>query len=437
MSFKRTDRINEEIKKELSSIIRELKDPRIPMMTSVVNVNVTNDLRYAKAYISVMGTDEEKHDAIKGLKAAAGFIRREVGSRIKLRAVPEFTFELDNTIEYGAHINKLLNDISKETRKELFFMKQVTDHLKNSKSVAIFVHTNPDWDCIGSAMALRSTLRSIGIKSDVFTETPLSKHLSILDTDVIPYSDGVTAPDYECYCAVDVGGVDRIGLWGKFFDEKENTVCIDHHYQSAPFGKISYVEPKRSATGELIYEMLVLGGLEVTQEIASYLYCAISSDTGSLQYASVNRRTYEIVIALTDTGINTTWLCSMLYERNTLTQLKLKAEAINSIKLYKNGTIATAKLTNETMVKYNADKTDADALAQLPRSIDGVMMSAFLKELPDGDIRVNLRSLGDYSVEPVARMFGGGGHKKAAGCTFSGVSIEEAERQLLEELEKL
>ena len=112
MSFKRTDRINEEIKKELSSIIRELKDPRIPMMTSVVNVNVTNDLRYAKAYISVMGTDEEKNDAIKGLKAAAGFIRREVGSRIKLRAVPEFTFELDNTIEYGAHINKLLNDIS-------------------------------------------------------------------------------------------------------------------------------------------------------------------------------------------------------------------------------------------------------------------------------------------------------------------------------------
>ena len=74
MSFKRTDRINEEVKKELSSIIRDLKDPRIPMMTSVVTVNVTNDLRYAKAYISVMGTDEEKKDAIKGLKAAAGSI---------------------------------------------------------------------------------------------------------------------------------------------------------------------------------------------------------------------------------------------------------------------------------------------------------------------------------------------------------------------------
>ena len=112
MSFKRTDRISEEVKKELSSIIRELKDPRIPMMTSVVKVDVTNDLRYAKAYISVMGTDEQKKDAIKGLTAAAGFVRREIGSRIKLRCVPEFSFVIDTTIEYGAHINQLLNDIS-------------------------------------------------------------------------------------------------------------------------------------------------------------------------------------------------------------------------------------------------------------------------------------------------------------------------------------
>ena len=314
---------------------------------------------------------------------------------------------------------------------------KVIEHLKKSKSVAIFVHVNPDWDCIGSAMALRSALRSIGIKSDVFTETPLSKHLSILDTDVIDYCEGASAPSYECYCAVDVGSADRIGVWGRFFAEKENTVCIDHHYQSTPFAKINYVEPKRSATGELIYEILKTGNLQITKEIASYLYCAISSDTGSFQYASVNRRTYEIVIALSDTGINTTYLCSMLYERNTLTQLKLKAEAINSIKLYQGGRIATAKLSNKIMEKYGADKSDADSLAQLPRSIDGVMISAFLKELPEGDIRVSLRSLGDYDIEPVARKFGGGGHKKASGCTFKGVSIEEAERQLVEELEKL
>ena len=106
-------------------------------------------------------------------------------------------------------------------------------------------------------------------------------------------------------------------------------------------------------------------------------------------------------------------------------------------KLYNDGKIATAKITNEIMEKYSAERSDAEALAQIPRSIDGVMISAFLKELPEGDIRVSLRSLGDYNIEPVARMFGGGGHKKAAGCTFKGVSIDEAEKTLVEELEKL
>ena len=111
MAFKRTDRISEEIKKELSNIIRDLKDPRIPMMTSVVSVNVTNDLRYAKAYISVMGNDDEKKAALKALSSASGYIRREIGSRVNLRCVPEFSFVQDTSIEYGAHINDLLNKI--------------------------------------------------------------------------------------------------------------------------------------------------------------------------------------------------------------------------------------------------------------------------------------------------------------------------------------
>lgn len=117
-NYQRTDRISEEVKKHLSDIIRELKDPRIPLMTSVVAVNVTRDLKYAKAYISIMGDEETKKEAIKGLKSAAGFIRREIGNRVLLRALPEFSFELDNSIEHGAHINELLHSVIKNTPSE-------------------------------------------------------------------------------------------------------------------------------------------------------------------------------------------------------------------------------------------------------------------------------------------------------------------------------
>ena len=107
----RIDRINGEVMRELAGVIRELKDSRIPLMTSVVAVNVTNDLRYCKAYISVMGDEATKKKAIEGLKSAAGFIRREISKRVDLRYTPEFIFELDNSIEHGSHIDKLLKNI--------------------------------------------------------------------------------------------------------------------------------------------------------------------------------------------------------------------------------------------------------------------------------------------------------------------------------------
>ncbi len=107
-------RISEEIKREVSNIIQnELKDPRIPEFVSVLSVDTTRDLRYAKVYVSVYGDEEEKEKAMEGLKNAAGFIRREIGQRIKLRYTPELLFELDNSIEYGIYINKLINETIK------------------------------------------------------------------------------------------------------------------------------------------------------------------------------------------------------------------------------------------------------------------------------------------------------------------------------------
>lgn len=107
-SFSRTDRISEEIKKELANIIRELKDPRIPQLVSVTKVEVTKDLSYAKAYISVLGDEKVQKDTIAGLKSASGFIKKEIAHRVKLRAIPEFSFIADDSIAYGSHISEVL-----------------------------------------------------------------------------------------------------------------------------------------------------------------------------------------------------------------------------------------------------------------------------------------------------------------------------------------
>lgn len=110
-AYNRIDRISEEVKRELSAVIRELKDPRLPSVVSVIGVRITKDLKYAKAYISVMGNAEQQKAALDALKSASGFIRREMGHRVNLRITPEFTFEIDNSIEYGAHINEVLKNL--------------------------------------------------------------------------------------------------------------------------------------------------------------------------------------------------------------------------------------------------------------------------------------------------------------------------------------
>jgi ribosome-binding factor A len=115
MAKHRIDRISEEVKKVVSDIIRNnINDPRVSKLSSVVAAEVTPDLKYAKIYISVLGTEEEQKDTIKGLKSAAGFIRRELSRSIELRHSPEVVFELDKSIEHGAYINKLLNEVKKK-----------------------------------------------------------------------------------------------------------------------------------------------------------------------------------------------------------------------------------------------------------------------------------------------------------------------------------
>jgi ribosome-binding factor A len=115
----RITRISEAVKQEMSDIIKkELKDPRIPEFVSVVSVDVTKDLKYAKIYVSVYGTDEEKQNAINGLKSAAGFVRKEIGHRLNLRYTPEIHFELDDSIERGVYLTGLIDKTVKEDGRE-------------------------------------------------------------------------------------------------------------------------------------------------------------------------------------------------------------------------------------------------------------------------------------------------------------------------------
>lgn len=316
-------------------------------------------------------------------------------------------------------------------------MKAVIDRLLSAKRVGLFTHVNPDWDCLGSCMALRTVLVERGAICDIIVDEPLSDNMRRFDVPVKVYGGG--KPDYDCFCAVDCGEGSRLGRRARAFAEGSDRLCIDHHHGGGEgdFAGLCYVDQDAPATGEIIYDMLRAADIPVTKEIAAWLYCAISSDTGSFKYASTTGHTMRIAAEIMDLGVNTAWLCEQLYDRRSFRQLKLQGEAINTVELHLGGKIATAYVTDQMYQKYGADNHDTEALASLPREIDGVVMSAFLSHRGPNEIRVNFRSKEDYDVRQAAVALGGGGHTRAAGCTLKFGDMEKAVRTVVAEMEKL
>ncbi len=309
----------------------------------------------------------------------------------------------------------------------------VLRHLLASESVALLTHVNPDWDCLGSSLALREALRENGVRCDVFVDEPLSPRLSVWDTGVIVYGD---FSGYACLCCVDVGDPSRVGRMGDALSAHTDTACIDHHLGGGGFAAVSYVDAASPATGEIIFDMLESAGIDISKRTAEYLYCAIASDTGSFRYCGTTAHTMRAAARLMELGADATALCDALFGRKTLRELKMEGEAIANLKLYADGKVGVSSISAAEYEKHGANKNDTEALASLPRDIDGVVAGAFLTERSPGEIRVNLRSRAGCSVQPVAARFGGGGHAYAAGCTLKGVTMDEAVRLIASELEK-
>ncbi len=321
-----------------------------------------------------------------------------------------------------------------ETREQ---MREIIENLLASESVGLLTHVNPDWDCLGSCLALRTALRDRGVSCDIITDEPLSENMLCFGTQVSVYGGGELK--YGCLCAVDCGEGSRLGRRARAFANHGKRLCIDHHHGGGPegFAHLCYVDPDAPATGEIIYDMLKAADIPLTTEIAQWLYCAVSADTGSFKYASTTGHTLRIAAEIMDMGVNTAWLCEQLYDRKTFRQLKLQGEAINTVELHCGGKIATAYVTDEMYKKYGANNHDTEALASLPREIDSVVMSAFLSHRGPDEIRVNFRSKEDYDVRRAAVALGGGGHTRAAGCTLKFGDMDRALRTVVAEMEKV
>jgi len=309
---------------------------------------------------------------------------------------------------------------------------EVAAELMCAKEVVVASHRLPDGDCIGSALALTRALGQMGARVVAVIGDPVPEMYSFL-----PGSGDILLPHQVTFVppllvVVDCTDLERVaegfGSWRK---KVERIINIDHHVSNTFFGDLNYVDEEAAATGELIYAVLKeMGGICLDSAIATALYTALVTDTGSFQFENCRARTLRLAADLVDLGADLPLIREYLWENKPLLAIRLLAEVLPTLSLAYGGKVAWLVVKREVMDRLGAKGEHAEGLVNYPRSIAGVEVGVVFRELEPGVVKVALRSKKQVDVNEVAALFGGGGHKRAAGCLIRS-SIEEAVEQVI------
>ncbi|MCL2838894.1 MAG: bifunctional oligoribonuclease/PAP phosphatase NrnA [Oscillospiraceae bacterium] len=296
-------------------------------------------------------------------------------------------------------------------------LEKAVSIISAASKIAVYTHKNPDGDAIGSAFALKLALLSLGKLAEVYLEDgnavklfPFTKNV-----DVYPEIPGAMLCENDCDLRICVDCADKKRLGVKVNNFTGNTMAIDHHATHVEFADFTLLDGDAASCGEIIYSLIRALGVEVTSDIADNLYMAIVSDTGGFKYPAVKPETLRIAADLIEKGANFTEIYRSIFDTYSMEFLNLTKIAIDRIQLYCDGKIAVLTLDNADFAAAGIAEDSADRIVDLPRNINGVEVSVYVRRRKDGETKVSLRANGDVNVAELARKFNGGGHIRAAG----------------------
>jgi phosphoesterase RecJ-like protein len=304
--------------------------------------------------------------------------------------------------------------------------------LRDHQRFAVLSHVRPDGDALGSQLALALSLQELGKTVRVWNEDGMLEKYSFL-----PHAELLTKPpaakeDVDLVVALDTAVQTRLGTALDAVGSAKMTINIDHHPSNPAYGDLVYVDPASPATGQILFELIADQKLPLTKEIAENLYVAISTDTGSFQYPNTTARTFEIAAGLIRIGVDVGRVSQLLYENYPRRRIELLRELLGTMRFEGKGRVASFSLSLEMAKRLGVLPEDNEGLIDHLRAIRGVIVAVFFEELPDGKVRVSMRSKSEKAdVCAICMKFGGGGHTLAAGARVRG-TLAEVEQKVLE-----
>lgn len=313
--------------------------------------------------------------------------------------------------------------------------------IKESKTILLSTHKNPDADGLGSEIAMYNYLKSIGKDCRIINISKITDNCRFLDPDNIVevYNDKIHY-DWILNCDLslifDIGDFRRLGNIYKILDKNNGSkVSIDHHPSEDIFFNINIINVKAAATGYLIWKFFKYINLnKIGINSSNSLYAALISDTGSFRYNSTTSDCHIMAKELLNEGVKPYFVYSNLYEQKEIRQIKLFSIILNNINYHYKNEFASVKITESMLKKSGCNPDDVEGIADFIRSIKNIEVSFVMTEMSDQSIKINFRSRGKYIINDIAKSLNGGGHKLAAGASVKSMTFEQIETKILDQL---
>jgi phosphoesterase RecJ-like protein len=278
-------------------------------------------------------------------------------------------------------------------------------------------HARPDGDSIGSQLAMAYALKSLGKSVRIVNRDPAPPPIQPFPgVDTIEIAEAVEG-DFDAAIVLECSHPSRTGVSGL---ERYEIINIDHHPGNTMFGAINWFDEDAAACGEMVFDVIEALGVPLTPEIATHVYVAILTDTGGFHYSHISPRTFEICRRTTEAGARPQEVARLVYDSSTLGRLRLMGAVLSHLEFEAAGRLALVQISQPMLRETGGSLEDSEGLINLALTVKEIEAVAFFKQAEADAYRVSMRSKGDVDVGAVAKHFGGGGHKNAAGCTLQG-----------------
>ncbi len=309
---------------------------------------------------------------------------------------------------------------------------KIISEIMKYKNIAIVGHVKPDGDCLSSILSLKLALSYKGKRVRCFVDSKIPHIFQVIPhINEVEGLAGIRSSRFDLFIYLDTPVRDRVGELDKYVGDAA-IINIDHHESNTLFGDLNWVDPSYSSVAEMIFELIKRMNIRINRDMASLIYLGIATDTGFFRYSNTTERVFQKAAELVRYGVNPQEIASLVFERNTISYIKLLGSVLSNAQFTMGGKIGWIIITQDALAEFGLEEEDVNHMVEYVRSVEDVEIAiSFLEAKKNKGIKLSIRTKKYIDANKFAAHFGGGGHPRASGCMIQGKNMQEVVKEII------